>query len=103
MLNRMKAKHSHVRNASDAVASKLRAECVASVFDDNYPVTAGNLMNFVEIGGMPCIVDRQQRLSTRRDTFQNTFRIDVQRISTNICEDRLSALIKNAVRSRRER
>src|SRR6266550_3736078 len=103
MLNRMKAEYSHVRNASNAAAAKLRAQRMASIFDDHQAVMVRNLVKFIEIRRMSSVVDRQQRFRARRDTFRNAFRINIQGVFANISEDRFSALIEDAVRGRRKR
>src|SRR3954447_23657318 len=52
---------------------------------------------------MPRVVDRQQRFCARRNRCRHAFWIDVQGIFTDVNENRLTALIKYAVRGCRKR
>ena len=65
MFHGMKTENRHVRDASHAAAAILRAQRMAGIFDDGQPVAVGDLQQFIEIGGMPCVIDRQQRFGAR--------------------------------------
>ena len=72
---------------------------MTSIFDDRQSTALCNFKKRIEVRGMSGIVNRKNCFCAWRDQRLDSQRIKIERIGVNISENRLAALIENAVRS----
>src|SRR5262245_25581380 len=100
MLHRVEAECSHVDERSHSLTVIFAAQRMSSIFNQKQSMLACQFFERLDLCRMSGIVNGQDRFGFWRDLRLGKIRIEVERVLTNICENRCRALVEKAVRSR---